>query len=208
MNSVSPPSRPGIRPIGPVFARRRGWFALYSALPCDSRGRTTVKQATVRTPSGPKIAQAEGDRIEGADTDRVVVPSRSQSAATAHRGARMPQGCGPRGSTSHRCRERLRGHRGGACSCRSRLAGRGRRAPRRPNPERGSRRRCRDTPACRSRRQPARSGTTISSPRCSSGSSMIHHPPGPPRPLPKGLTSSSPRFELTSACGIAGRGWV
>ena len=48
----------------------------------------------------------------------------------------------------------------------------------------------------------------MSSPRWSSGSSMIHHPPGPPRPFPKGPTSSSPRYELANACGIAGRGIV
>ena len=31
------PSRPEIRPIGPIFARRRGWFTLHSALLCDSQ---------------------------------------------------------------------------------------------------------------------------------------------------------------------------
>lgn len=34
----------------------------------------------------------------------------------------------------------------------------------------------------RSRRQPARSGTSTSAPRCSSGSSRMIQPPGPPRP--------------------------
>ena len=35
--------------------------------------------------------------------------------------------------------------------------------------------------AIRSRRQPARSGTSTSVPKCNSGSSRIHQPPGPPR---------------------------
>ena len=40
------PYRPEIRPIGPVFDRRRGWFAPHGALLCDSRG-PTVKQVPV-----------------------------------------------------------------------------------------------------------------------------------------------------------------
>ena len=38
----------------------------------------------------------------------------------------------------------------------------------------------------RARRQPARSGTSVCGPRCSSGSSMIRQPPGPPRPRSNG----------------------
>ena len=59
----------------------------------------------------------------------------------------------------------------------------------------------------RSRRQPARSGTRISSPRCSSGSLRIHQPPGPSRPRWNGGLSSPPRTELAIVCAGAGRGW-
>ena len=48
----------------------------------------------------------------------------------------------------------------------------------------------------------------MSSPRWSSGSKMIHHPPGPPRPRSNGPPISMPSTELARACGAAGRGWV
>ena len=45
----------------------------------------------------------------------------------------------------------------------------------------------------RSRRQPPRSGTTMPSRRCGSGSLRIHQPPGPSRPRWKGGLSSPPK---------------
>jgi hypothetical protein len=51
----------------------------------------------------------------------------------------------------------------------------------------------------RSRRQPAQSGTSTSSPKCSSGASSIHQPP-------KGPAMSTPITVPARACGEAGRG--
>ena len=59
----------------------------------------------------------------------------------------------------------------------------------------------------RSRRQPARSGTSTSSPKCSSGSSMIHQPPGPPRPRSNGPADLDAEHRRAAArAGNAGRG--
>src|SRR4051794_12244631 len=58
----------------------------------------------------------------------------------------------------------------------------------------------------RSRRQPARSGTSTCSPMCSSGSSRMIQPPGPPLPRSKGPPKSMPRRLAARACKIAGRG--
>ena len=61
----------------------------------------------------------------------------------------------------------------------------------------------------RARRQPARSGTTTSAPRCSSGSSRMIPPPGPPRPLPNGPYSSPSTISPTTCAGSAARSaWV
>ena len=62
-----------------------------------------------------------------------------------------------------------------------------------------------------SRRQPARSGTMISAsscPRCSSGSKMIHQPPGPSSPKSNGGAILAPIPELARACLAEGLGWV
>ena len=63
----------------------------------------------------------------------------------------------------------------------------------------------------RSRRQPARSGTRTSSPKCSSGSSRIHQPPGAVEPSggpPKVPMSAKPIIEDARVWGNAGRGLV
>ena len=90
------------------------------------------------------------------------------------------------GSTSQRCGDARLRHRGGACRS-GRCGGCRGSAPRRPSPARGRTTAPAGRTGMRSRRQPARSGTSTSEPRCSSGSSRIHQPPGPPRPLSKGV---------------------
>ena len=57
----------------------------------------------------------------------------------------------------------------------------------------------------RSRRQPATSGTRMSSPRCSSGSCMIHHPPGPLRPESNARPRPAERRVFANACNVGGR---
>ena len=58
----------------------------------------------------------------------------------------------------------------------------------------------------RSRRQPVTSGTTTSSPKCSSGSWRIHQPPGPARPRSNAGPSANLRCDFASAASGAGRG--
>ena len=122
------------------------------ALAARARGHRTVARGRARCRGVPRLLEAS--RFERQHLERLRSGSTSQACA------------------------RLRARR---CAA----SGRGRwfpwtaTAPRRSNPARASGTRSFGNEGSRSRRQPARSGTSTSLPKCSSGSTSMIHPPGP-----------------------------
>ena len=148
---------------------------------------------------GPEDREREGDRVEGRDADLLVVLQSGDQGPGAVRGARRLRASARRDRRTRGARRRRR-RRCGACR-----SGRCARVPglRTSQTQSGARSNqgASGQVGIRSRRQPARSGTSTSGPRCSSGSSRIHQPPGPPRPLSNGPPSSTP--ERRAGAGVA-----
>ena len=108
----SPADRPDVRP-------KTSWARAPRCPALRFVRANAVKQAAVRTPSGPEIAEAEGDRVERADADRIEPAGSGSRLVTVQtwdttgskpRGQkvvafpRSDVGRDPESSFAHRCR--------------------------------------------------------------------------------------------------------
>ena len=102
-----------------------------SDAPWRITGEEEIRVQGRGVPSGPEIAEAEGDCIEGADTDRIVILRARNEHPLLFTKLERLQGCSPPGPRATDGRP-LRGHRPGACHAGRACASRPR-APRTPS---------------------------------------------------------------------------
>ena len=187
--AARPRARRARRPRG----RRRGAAR-------SSGGSSTTSATFAERASGPERREREAGRLEGNEADLVV----SLRRPGEHPGAVVQR----EGLEKLRLRIEEPEEADAARAVKRPLlgqveaAGARARGSRRPSPGRARSPACPESVPMRSRRQPARSGTTTSPPRCSSGSMAKNQPPGPADAVRRtGSSSCTADLEASPAHG-------